>query len=607
MSQTKKAKQPPRSVKRKNNVPQTAQQTIPYREMLQDGVCRMREGYYTKTIEYDDINYSVASNDDQAAIFDGYCGFLNYFDSALPFQLSFINHRTRANKRYKVNIPMQDDDYNSIRAEYVDMLKGQIARSNNGIMRSKYITFGIPAASLAEARPRMERIESDIIGNFKKLGVAARTLNGYERLEILHKQLNPGWRGGFSFSWADIPKTGMGTKDFIAPTSFDFRQSRTFHTGAAWGAVSYLQILASELSDKLLAELLEVDAEMTITMHVNTVDQTKAIKLIKGKLTDIDKMKMDEQKKAARSGYDIDILPPDLVTFSKDAAALLAELQSRNERMFLLTFTITNTASTKQKLENDVFTVAGICQKYNCALKRLDFQQEQGYMSSLVLGYNGIEIQRGMTTSSTAIFVPFMTQELRMGGQSLYYGMNALSHNVIMADRKKLKAPKGLYCQGRLRNRKSQAVKPLRHKRIDTDTITKGGLPHVKYRIRTLRRLLAAIDKTQRAAARTGRTPRQICPYAAGISAGTPPDTVQPVIAIRAVISPSARGRRSCAEQIGYDSRPRTSPRNHLRGVGIRLTLTLPQHAPTARERSVIAPFYSTHIDNSIPKGADLC
>jgi hypothetical protein len=345
----------------------TAQQTIPYKEMLQDGICRVRDGYYTKTIEYDDINYSVASNDDQAAIFDGYCGFLNYFDSALPFQMSFINHRSRANKRYSVNIPMQSDKFNSIRTEFTDMLKGQIARSNNGIMRSKYITFGLPAASVMEARPRMERIESDIITNFKKLGVASRTLNGYERLEVLHRQLNPGWRGGFNFKWADIPKTGMTTKDFIAPTSFDFRQSRVFHTGAAWGAVSHLQIMASELSDRLLAELLEVDTEMTITMHINTVDQIKAIKAVKSKLTDIDKMRMDEQKKAARSGYDIDILPPDLITFAKDAAALLTDLQSRNERMFLLTFTITNTAPTRQRLENDIFTVAGICQKYNCA------------------------------------------------------------------------------------------------------------------------------------------------------------------------------------------------------------------------------------------------
>ena len=215
--------------------------------------------------------------------------------------------------------------------------------------------------------------------------------------------------------------------------------------GRYWGAASYLQILASELSDKLLAEILELDAELTVTMHIQTVDQLKAIKTIKGKISDIGRMKAEEQKKAVRAGYDMEILPPDLITFSKDAAELLADLQSRNERMFLLTFTVVNMAPNRQRLENDVFTVGGIAQKYNCALKRLDWQQEQAFVSSLALGYNGLEIQRGMTTSSTAIFIPFMTRELRMGGQALYYGMNALSHNVIMADRKKLKSANGLY------------------------------------------------------------------------------------------------------------------------------------------------------------------
>lgn len=446
MKQTKTQRPAPIKKGKKKRGPQSAQQTIPYVQMLPDGICKVREGFYTKCIEYEDINYAVASSDDQATIFDGYCGFLNYFDSALPFQLSFINHRSRPENRYNVNIPPQNDKFNSIRGEYVNMLTGQIAKSNNGIVRSKYITFGINADGIVMAQPRLERVEADIMGNFKKLGVHSRPLAGRERLEVLHGQLHPGGREPFRFSWDMIPKTGMGTKDFIAPTSFDFRQSRAFRVGGtAWGAASYMQIMASELSDKLLAELLEMDAEMTVTMHIQTVDQTKAIKTVKAKLTDIDRMKVDEQKKAVRSGYDIDILPPDLITYSKDAAALLQDLQSRNERMFLLTFIVLNTAPTRPQLENDIFTVAGIVQKYNCALKRLDFQQEQGYMSSLILGNNAIEIQRGMTTSSTAIFVPFMTQELRMSGQALYYGMNALSHNVIMADRKKLKSANGLY------------------------------------------------------------------------------------------------------------------------------------------------------------------
>jgi len=423
----------------------SAQQTIPYVVMHPDGICQLPGSVFTKTVEYEDINYAVASTEDQTAIFSGWSSFLNYFDSSLPFQLSFVNRRSRSVSRYKVNIPAQQDEYDSIRDEYVDMLKGQIAKSNNGIDRSKYITFCLPAASMSEARPRLGRVESDVMGNFKRLGVQCQPLDGRERLAVLHGQMHPGQREPFRFAWKDIPKTGMGTKDYIAPDSFDFRQSRTFRVGQAWGAASYLQILASEMSDKLLAEILELDAELTVTMHIQTVDQLKAIKTIKGKISDIGRMKVEEQKKAVRSGYDMEILPPDLITFSKDAAELLTELQSRNERMLLLTFTVVNIAPTRQRLENDVFTVSGIAQKYNCALKRLDWQQEQGFVSSLVLGYNGVEIQRGMTTSSTAIFIPFMTRELRMGGQALYYGMNALSNNVIMADRKKLKSANGLY------------------------------------------------------------------------------------------------------------------------------------------------------------------
>ncbi len=443
MQKTRQTHQTAKSWGRAKSI--SAQQTIPYIAMHPDGVCQLPGGLYSKTLEYEDINYSVASTEDQTAILSGWSACLNYFDSSLPFQLSFVNRRTRDRSRYQVNIPEVEDRFNSIRNEYTGMLKRQIARSNNGIERSKYITFALPAGDVGEARPRLERVEADVMGNLKRLGVPSEPMDGKDRLGLLHSQMHPGSREPFRFAWKDIPKTGMGTKDYIAPSSFDFRDSRTFRVGRYYGAASYLQIMASELSDMLLAEILELDAEMTVTLHIRTVDQLKAIKTIKGKISDIGKMKVEEQRKATRAGYDPDILPPDLITFSKDAAELLSDLQSRNERMFLLTFTVINLAPTRQRLENDIFTVGGIAQKYNCALKRLDWQQEQAFVSSLALGHNEVEIQRGMTTSSTSIFIPFMTRELRMGGQALYYGMNALSHNVIMADRKKLKSANGLY------------------------------------------------------------------------------------------------------------------------------------------------------------------
>jgi len=210
-------------------------------------------------------------------------------------------------------------------------------------------------------------------------------------------------------------------------------------------SVSFLQILAPELNDRMLADFLSMDNSLVVTLHIQSIDQTSAIKTIKRKITDLDRMKIEEQKKAVRSGYDMDIIPSDLATYGGEAKKLLQDLQSHNERMFLVTFLIMNTADGKQALDNNIFQAQGIAQKYNCQLVRLDFQQESGLNSSLPLGHNQIEIQRGLTTSSTAIFVPFTTQELfQREGEPLYYGLNALSNNLIMVDRKALKNPNGL-------------------------------------------------------------------------------------------------------------------------------------------------------------------
>jgi hypothetical protein len=271
----------------------------------------------------------------------------------------------------------------------------------------------------------------------------------------LHGQLHPDGLEKLQFEWADLAKTGMNTKDFIAPTSFDFRGGKTFRMGTTIGACSFIQIIAPELTDRLLADYLNMDNAVTVNMHIKSIDQMEAIKTIKRKITDLDAMKITEQKKAVRAGYDMDVIPTDIATYGDEAKNILKELQSRNERMFLVTVIVLNIAPTKRKLENLAFAASGIAQKYNCALKRLDFQQEQGLMSSLPLGINQIEIQRGLTTSSTAIFVPFTTQELFQDGEALYYGLNALSNNLIIANRKTLKNPKGLYNQGRICDREN--------------------------------------------------------------------------------------------------------------------------------------------------------
>jgi type IV secretory pathway VirB4 component len=432
--------------KRQDKKQKSAQDSIPFQRMFPDGICRVTDSYYTKTVQFQDINYQLNQNEDKTAIFDGWCDFLNYFDSSVRFQLSFVN--MSANKdnyaRY-ITISPQGDDFDSIRLEYTQMLQNQLARGNNGLIKTKYLTFGVEADGLKAAKPRLERIETDILNNFKRLGVAAEPMNGMERLRLLHGMLHMDEQEPFRFSWDWLAPSGLSVKDFIAPSSFEFRTGRSFGVGRRIGCASFLQILAPELNDRMLADFLDMESSLIVSMHVQSVDQVKAIKTIKRKITDLQKMTIEEQKKAVRAGYDMDIIPSDLATYGTEAKKLLQDLQSRNERMFLLTFIVVNTAGSRQQLDNNEFQAASIAQKYNCQLTRLDFRQEEGLMSSLPLGLNQIEIQRGLTTSSVAIFIPFTTQELFQDGkEALYCGLNALSNNLIMVDRKRLKNPNGL-------------------------------------------------------------------------------------------------------------------------------------------------------------------
>ena len=434
------------NAKRQDKRHKSAQDSIPFQRMFPDGICRVTDTYYTKTIQFQDINYQLSQNEDKTAIFDGWCDFLNYFDASVHFQLTFLN--MAANKDTygtQITIPLRGDEDDAIRTEYTQMLRDQLAKGNNGLIKTKYLTFGIEADGMKTAKPRLERIETDVLNNFKRLGVAAEPLNGTDRLRLLHDMLRIDDPAPFRFSWDWLASSGLSVKDFIAPSSFEFAKGNYFGIGQKRGAVSFLQILAPELNDRMLADFLDMESSLIVTMHVQSVDQISAIKTIKRKITDLDRMKIEEQKKAVRSGYDMDIIPSDLATYGAEAKKLLQELQSRNERMFLLTFLVLNIADSVPKLRNNVFQASSIAQKYNCQLVRLDFRQEEGLMSSLPLGLNQVEIQRSLTTSAVAIFVPFTTQELyQNGSEALYCGLNALSNNLIMVDRKFLKNPNGL-------------------------------------------------------------------------------------------------------------------------------------------------------------------
>lgn len=427
--------------------PQSAQQTIPYLRMYPDGVCRVTDKLYSKTVQFYDINYQQAQDSDKDAIFGGWSGIQNFYQPGVHIQYSYPNFKTNeAEFERDLILNPQEDGNNDIRDEFTGMLMGQVEKGNNAIVRTKYATISVEADSLRSAKVRLEQTELQMLNHYKRLGIRGEPMDGKQRLELLYRILHmDDPQSAFRFDWKWLPASGLSTKDFIAPSSLYFKEAHRFCIGKKMATVSYLHILAAELDDRVLVDFLNMETTQVVTMHIQSIDHVEAIKMVKHKLTDLNRSKIDEQKKAVRSGYDIDILPSDLNTYTTDFNAMLQSLTSHNERLFLMTFTILHTGDTRKELDSVIMQAKGIAQEKLCQLIPLDYQQEEGFVSALPLGLNKVEIQRTMTTSGVAIFLPFITQELfQRDPEALYYGLNALTNNLIMANRKSLKNPNGL-------------------------------------------------------------------------------------------------------------------------------------------------------------------
>ncbi len=276
-------------------IPHTAQQSIPMQRMFEDGTCRVRANYYTRTIAYQDINYQLAQQEDKNAIFEEWCSFLNFFDSSIKFELSFVNMATDSSEFEKsIRIPFQKDGFDDVRAEYSLMLRQQLAKGNNGLTKTKFITFGVEGESMRQVKTRLDHVQNDLLNNFHRLGVQAKPLNGTERLKLMHDMFHMDGESKFCFEWNDLVKSGLSVKDAIAPTAFVFKNSRTFQMGGIYCAASFLNITASDISDQLLKDFLDMDFSQIVTMHVQSVDQNKAIKTVKRTITELDRSKIEE-------------------------------------------------------------------------------------------------------------------------------------------------------------------------------------------------------------------------------------------------------------------------------------------------------------------------
>lgn len=412
--------------------------------MFEDGICEVEKGIYSKTIKISDINYQTARRDEQDNIFIKYCEILNSIDSTEHIQISILDRKIDSNKfRNNMYIKLSDkDNYDKYRIEMNRMLAEHAIEGKNTLLRDKYVTFSTPAQDYNQAKSALIRLEEEYSSSFKALGCDVATLSGIQRLEILHAQLRAG--EPFYFNYDELVYSNLTTKQAIAPAGLDFTDSKKFKIGDKFGQVSYIRDLPAEMSDKLISELTDLPIDLTVTLHIDKVDHAKALERVRQQLAYMEMEQAGQQEKASEKGRTAEISTPMEVRRSyHEAKELLFDLENNSQRMFKVTILIYTYADTEEELNANFLKITTVASKNTCTVASLNYRQREGLNSSLVLGENHVDIKRTLTTASTAIFIPFTTQELFQEG-GMYYGLNSMSRNLIFFNRYSLKAPNGV-------------------------------------------------------------------------------------------------------------------------------------------------------------------
>jgi hypothetical protein len=412
--------------------------------MFQNGICQTGSNFFSKMLKFSDINYQVAQRDEQIDIFSKYCEILNYFDPKINIQITVHNRRIDKDEfKSQMFLKNQNDDKDELRQEYNDMLDKKALQGQNSIVREKYIIFGLEADAYDEAYPALMRIETDLTSRFKELGCDVMTVSGEERLEHINSILNPS--EPLKFDYDMLVGTGLNTKDFIAPYFFDFKldnKQTYFEFGDYYGQVLMLKKFPTDLSDKLLNALSEIPCNSTINIHTNSMDNSSAIEMVKTKLAFMEQDKVNRQQKLLQQGTDPDMIPQHLKRHIDETNMLIDDIQNKNQRLFKGSILVFTSATTVEELRENVEKLKGVARSHSCELMPIACEQESALNATLPLARNDIKIRRTLTTAAQAIFIPFTTQEL-FEKNGMYYGLNALSRNLIFFNRKGLKNPSG--------------------------------------------------------------------------------------------------------------------------------------------------------------------
>lgn len=416
-----------------NNV--TTEDTVLPLEVYKNGVFKISKNEYSKTLEFFDRNYTALSEEDRENVFINFSEILSSFDSSNSYQFSYINCGEKSFKledRFKIE--NKNDTFDEFRDEYNQILKNKINK-NKGFEKRKFLTFKTTAKNLKEANINLTGMEKDLKKQFKELDTEIKILNLEERLSLFYEMLNP--HKNLDFGQID-------QKEKIVPKLLDFSKDDEFKINEMVAQTFYLEITGSEISDEILKEFVEVNEDLYVNFHIEPIDQLDGTNLVAKTLTNLQQMKIEEQKKAIKSGYDMDLIGGKLKENLDSVESLLEDVKSKNEKLFKVTILFTILAKDKLYSRKILASLRKIAKRNNSILKPLKYLQEQGLVSSLPLCKNEIESMRILTTSSVAAFIPFKTKELITKGNPFYYGNNQISKNIICLDRMYLNSANGL-------------------------------------------------------------------------------------------------------------------------------------------------------------------
>ncbi len=422
--------------------PKTAQKTIPISNVFDDGIIETRKGEFSKTLQFLDINYSSAREEEQFSMFTKYCNLLNYFNSSMNIQIT-INNKIIDKKEFenKILSKYQNDSLDKYRKEWNDNLIKQTKLGRNDTEKEKYITVSIRANDISQARSTFNRIENEIMGLLKSIGSYAKIMPINKRLEVLHDVYRTDNIGNFEYS-PRILKNSLSTiNDALAPDSFEFKKDYIM-LGNRYARTVFIRSLPSFLNDSFLTELTDLNFNMMFTMNIKPIEPDEAVKLIKNQITGMESSKMDFQKSSSKEGMYTPFIPFELRKNLSEAEELLDSVISGNQRLFLTNFIVLINEGTKEKLDEHTEIIKDTARKFLCQLGTLNFQQEDGINSVLPLGLNELQVDRCLSTNATAAFIPFNAYDL-FEKEGVFYGINAISKNIIAINRKELKNSNG--------------------------------------------------------------------------------------------------------------------------------------------------------------------